>query len=82
MFLYLGWNTQATTTLLYLPAGTDIRLPHVGGNGDIVEVPSGSGLYWAVQAVGDVAKGFSNEYRAAALLSFNLTTGGWVLPQP
>jgi hypothetical protein len=53
---------------LYLPALTDIRdLSCNGGNTDVVEVPAGSGRWYYVGQVDDVAKGFSNEYRRARL---------------
>jgi hypothetical protein len=53
---------------LLLPAGTDIRdfnCALAGYPYDIVEVPSGSGRWYAVGIVDDVAKGFPNEYRMA-----------------
>lgn len=56
--------------LLMLPKLTDIRGNLLGSpNGDYVEVPAGSGIRWIALAVGDVAKGFPNEYRAAALVN-------------
>jgi hypothetical protein len=54
---------------LLLPAGTDIRDLACGLSYpyDIVEVPAGSGRWYAVGIVDDVAKGFANEYRMAFL---------------
>ncbi len=55
--------------LLLVAKGTDIRDGTYGvGNEDTVEVPAGTGRYYRVQNVDDVAKGFVNEYRAAAIL--------------
>jgi hypothetical protein len=51
-----------------LPAGTDIRDEYCAGNiYDLVEVPSGSGRWYTTSLVDDVAKGFPNEYRLAAI---------------
>lgn len=48
------------------PAGTDIRPgTGFGMSADCIEVPSGSGRYYRVAALDDVAKGFTNEYRLA-----------------
>lgn len=57
---------------LVLPKGTDIRGPALNTTEyefwmEVVEVPSGSGRYYLVLAVADQAKGFSNEYRSAAI---------------
>jgi len=51
---------------LLLPPLTDIR---DGGNGqqDYVQIPAASGRWYVVMLVEDVAKGFSNEYRAATV---------------
>jgi len=58
--------------LLALPAGTDIRggfdyITPAPGPQDIVEVPQGSQVWYAVTFVADVAKGFANEYRSAVI---------------
>lgn len=53
---------------LLLPALTDIRdAACASGYTDIVEVPDGSGRWYSVEYVDDVAKGFTNEYRVAVL---------------
>jgi len=53
---------------LLCPAGTDIRdKTCAGGVPDAVEVPIGSGRWYYVFVVDDVAKGFSNEYRFAII---------------
>jgi len=55
--------------ILRLPAGTDIRCKWQAGTGlpDQVEVPQGSGVFYLVSDVADVAKGFPNEYRSALI---------------
>lgn len=53
---------------LLVPALTDIQpfgLNATAPNGDCAEVPAGSGRYYVVVGVEDVAKGFANEYRLA-----------------
>jgi len=79
-----GAGNQYWSPLLLTHAGTDIRMydATTGAQGDIVECPASSGLFFQVRSVGDVAKGFSNEYRSAALQSCNDQIGGWVVPQP
>jgi len=53
---------------LLLPPLTDVRDASQGiPDQDLVEVPKGSGRWYGVNVVDDVAKGFSNEYRIAAL---------------
>jgi hypothetical protein len=66
-------NFQASLGVmtLGLPALTDIRRndgPTGQWTGDLVEVPAESGRYYVVEGVDDVAKGFSNEYRAASIV--------------
>lgn len=54
---------------LLVPKGTDIR-PLNGftmGLHDQVECPAGTGRFYDVVAVEDIAKGFPNEYRIALL---------------
>lgn len=53
---------------LLCPAGTDVRDSSCTGLADVVEVPSGSGRWYAVAYVDDVAKGFANEYRVAMVV--------------
>jgi hypothetical protein len=74
---------------LLLPPLTDIRdgiknvplTPH----GDYVEVPAGSGRYYAVLEVDDIGKGFANEHRCA-VIEFNKTSfptlPDWPEPYP
>lgn len=56
----------------FFPAGTDIRVDStlqmqapVTHRADYLECPAGSGRWYYVNNVDDVAKGFSNEYRMA-----------------
>ncbi len=77
------------TMWLLCPALLDIRdgiknttlAPH----GDIVEVPSGSGRFYAVLEVDDAGRGFANEHRCA-VIEFNKTTQpllpDWPVPFP
>jgi hypothetical protein len=67
----------SATTLLLVPALTDIRGPQIGSNADIVEAPTGSGRFYRPLVVEDVAKGFPNEYRAATLAQAQ-----WPFPTP
>lgn len=53
---------------LRLPALTDVRMFPGQANPDVAEVPAGSGRYYQVFAVDDVAKGFINEYRQAMIV--------------
>jgi len=52
---------------LLLPKLTDIRDGYSTTGNDAVEVPAGSGRWYFVEDVDDVAKGFANEYRWAAI---------------
>ena len=56
---------------LLLPPLTDVRGPVQYSSlldaGDCVEVPAGSGRFYAVTFVDDVGKGFLNEFRFAVL---------------
>jgi len=74
---YFTWSRSASDTILesvglmrlMLPAGTDIRFYLNSTDFDRVEVPAGSGRYYAVRHVDDVGKGFANEFRIA-IVSF------------
>lgn len=56
-----------------LPKGTDIRGAQHAGLDSIVECPKGTGRYYYVVWVDDVAKGFANEYRLALMKQCDLT---------
>lgn len=64
---------------LLLPALTDVRGPQDGFNFDYVEVPMGSGRYYAVIFVDDIGKGWPNEHRTASLYAI---PGTWLPPYP
>lgn len=69
--------------VLYLPKFSDVRPPHANGvRGDAVEVPASSGRFYSVLAVDDVAKGFPNEYRFAAVQYNPNRSGWWPFPTP
>lgn len=64
----VGQNLEfGLTATLLLPAGTDVRSQSNGTDQDIIEVPSGSGCWYQCTAWEDMALGFDNEYRMAAL---------------
>lgn len=63
---------------LLLPAGTDIRDSKGGTGDDLAEVPAGSGRFYMVRFVDDVASGFANEHRFAQLAGL----GPWPVPFP
>jgi len=75
---------QDTWQWLLLPAGTDIRDNFSTSLNDFVVVPAGVGGYWVVNAVYDVARGFANGYRAAALVRTRNPHSGadWPTPYP
>lgn len=61
-------SSFVTDMLLRLPPLTDIRDGILGTTGrDNCEVPAGSGRFYAVIYVDDVAKGFTNEHRYAMI---------------
>lgn len=62
---------------LLLPAFTDIRGPQDNVSFDVVEVPSGTGRWYAVGFADDIGKGWANEHRSAALLAI---VGAWIAP--
>lgn len=64
--------------LLLVPKLTDLRDGYTALGADIVECPAGSGRYYDVEAVDDVAKGFLNEYRLAVIRK----RGTWAVPIP
>lgn len=74
-----SWQFGAT---LLVPAGTDLRDHYVLGapRPDVVEVPIGTGRFYFVAYVDDVARGFPNEYRFACL--FKRADLLWPIPIP
>lgn len=74
---------------LLVPALTDVRDQYQGLlHFELVEVPQGSGRWYQINLVDDVAKGFENEYRICALakLAPNIAAGiglpFWPIPMP
>lgn len=70
---------------LMVPKLTDVVGVNAAIAMDAVEVPAGSGRFYAVAHVDDVAKGFSNEYRLAVLYQLsthiqNITGNPWAAP--
>lgn len=59
-------NTAPGPNLL-LPPGTDVRDRSNASGWDVVEVPAGTGRWYAVSVADDVGKGFANEYRIAVI---------------
>jgi hypothetical protein len=83
-----GYPSAIPMTLL-LPSGTDIRSYLTAGVADFVEVPSGSGRWYGVNAVDDIGKGFPNEHRGAYvtavsqfLNSMTYPALSWPVPMP
>lgn len=61
-----GLDIGATRTL-YVPARFDVRPIPASHKPDVVEVPAGTGRFYFVIDVDDVARGFGNEFRCALL---------------
>jgi hypothetical protein len=66
-----GASSPSLLMEILLPARSDVRPAYIvfasPTQGDVVEVPAGTGRYYCVQCVDDVARGFPNEYRIAIL---------------
>jgi hypothetical protein len=60
------------------PAHTDVRDSQCPGSEDTIEIPAGTGRYYVVNNVEDVAKGFANEYRQAVVVK----SRPWPIPIP
>lgn len=75
----LGFGVGPSLVMeLLLPAGTDIQCAANSVVPDAVEVPGGSGRFYKVFGVDDVAKGFANQYRLALIQSAPV----WPVPYP
>jgi hypothetical protein len=76
-----GVGIDVLFRIMMAPAGTDLRSvwqDPAQSCGDYVEAPAGSGAFYIVQDVADMAKGFPNEHRLAWV-----TPAGWILlPSP
>lgn len=69
---YINTGTEGfdfgITAILLLPKGTDVRSTSLGdGFQDVIEIPAGSSCWYQVSAWEDMALGFPNEYRVAAV---------------
>ena len=72
-------NAWSFLWALLVPKLTDLRdSANTPSGSDIVEVPAGTGRFYTVQYVDDVARGFTNEYRVAFLLK----RAPWPTPTP
>jgi hypothetical protein len=67
---------------LALAALTDVRADTFHGALDLCECPAGSGRFYIVVGVEDVAKGFANEYRLAVIQQDHSAAGSWPYPTP
>jgi hypothetical protein len=65
-----GPDAYPPTMSLLLPPRTDVQDAVSAPDGDIVEVPAGTGRYYEVIGVDDVGRGFPNEFRLALLTKF------------
>jgi len=72
------FSFEAGLPTLLVNALTDIRDQFTAGGASIVEVPQGSGRFYDVVMVEDVAKGFLNEHRMALISK----RGIWPAPIP
>jgi hypothetical protein len=63
----LGFPQGFASPSLLVPKGSDVRDTSQQTQPDILEVPSGSGRWYATNIVDDMAKGFSNEYRLVSM---------------
>ncbi len=78
-------DTLGASGSVLFPIGTDVRDASVDPNPDAIEVPAGSGRFYWIAFVDDIAKGFPNEHRWA--IAVKLFTDGhfdyrWPRPIP
>lgn len=71
-------SAQSMSSSLLIPKLTDIRDSSCSGGPDVVEVPTGSGRFYWVSYVDDIAKGFGNEHRWAVIQKI-WTYGSWAI---
>lgn len=55
--------SPSTYRYIYMPKGTDVRCNSDGSNGDVVELPAGSGSFYLVIDIQDWHKGLDDEER-------------------
>lgn len=91
MFATTGTTDPSGPALLaqiYFPKGTDVGDVANGlSRPDLIECPAGSGCRYTVAWVGDIAKGFPNEFRIALVVKTKdtapaLAAQPWPLPIP
>lgn len=58
-----GVGIDVFLRIMMVAAATDVRGRYATGGSDVVEVPAGSGAFYLVGDVADMAKGFANEHR-------------------
>lgn len=78
----LTLNRGNITRFIYFEKHTDVRAIWPSGFGDVVELPAGSRRYYDIVDVEDVAKGFPNEFRIAAVTVTTNVTPPWPVPYP
>lgn len=59
----IAQNTLGASASVLWPAHSDVRDASVGPNPDVVEIPAGSGRFYWIAFMDDIAKGFANEHR-------------------
>lgn len=82
---FLQTTSQGTVVIMrvLLPKGTDVRAQTIDNpNPDALEIPAGTGRFYKVLAVEDVARGFPNEARAAIIAPNPQLHGWWPFPLP
>lgn len=74
---------------LLLPARTDVRSTLQSGMCDVIEIPRGTGRWYEVYAVDDMARGFDTEYRIAMVTQISefldpllFPGANWPVPMP
>jgi hypothetical protein len=67
---------------IYVPKGTDLRPIWPSSLPDVIECPAGTGRFYHVWDLDDVAKGFPNEFRCASVIVYFGIAGSWPTPIP
>lgn len=85
MYNLLAFPNEVGLTMVsavLFPKHADVRGPTLAFQGDMIEVPQGTGRFYTCIAVEDRAKGFTNEYRVALSRQLVDVIGGWPFPTP
>ena len=83
-----GVDQYSPVPILLVPALTDLRWTLHSPSYDVLEIPSGSGRWYAVQCVEDIGKGFPNEHRYAEVTQIDQRRSTafagcvWPIPMP